>query len=280
MTTARCAAAGTTRSSSTPGPARSSTIPRRSRRPRSPRPPRHWAGNAQQPSGSRTSGRRWWRGSARRAPLCTARSCGRTGARRPAAGSSRRRMAWTTWRGAPAWCGIPTSPPPRSNGSCGSVRVSRPGPRRPTAVLSGTMTALTCYRLSGGAAVVTDHTNASRTLLYNLRSRDWDAELLRLFAVPREALPDVVPSSGVCADGGRSRSSRHPHCRHCGGPAGGAVRAGLPRAGGSQEHLRDRRVPAHARGREGAGRARTGAHHHGLRRGQHYGPGGGGRDLT
>jgi glycerol kinase len=52
-------------------------------------------------------------------------------------------------------------------------------------------------KLTGGRAHVTDHTNASRTLLYNLRMRDWDPELLRLFGVPREVLPQVVRSSGV-----------------------------------------------------------------------------------
>jgi glycerol kinase len=52
-------------------------------------------------------------------------------------------------------------------------------------------------RLTGGRVHVTDHTNASRTLLYNLHARDWDPDLLRLFGVPREVLPQVVRSSGV-----------------------------------------------------------------------------------
>jgi len=66
-------------------------------------------------------------------------------------------------------------------------------------VVFGTVDAWLAYRLSGGTAFVTDHTNASRTLLYNLDTRDWDDDLLRLFDVPRPALPDVVPSSGICA---------------------------------------------------------------------------------
>jgi glycerol kinase len=64
----------------------------------------------------------------------------------------------------------------------------------------GTVDSWLVFRLSGGAAVVTDHTNASRTLLYNLAHRAWDDELLQLFRIPRAALPTIVPSSGVCAE--------------------------------------------------------------------------------
>jgi glycerol kinase len=63
----------------------------------------------------------------------------------------------------------------------------------------GTIDSWLIYRLSAGAAHVTDHTNASRTLLYNLRGRDWDAALLELFGVPKESLPEIRPSSGVVA---------------------------------------------------------------------------------
>ena len=48
---------------------------------------------------------------------------------------------------------------------------------------------------SGGAAHVTDVTNASRTMLMDLATFDWDAELLAMFGVPRAMLPDVAPSS-------------------------------------------------------------------------------------
>ena len=65
---------------------------------------------------------------------------------------------------------------------------------------AGTVDSWLVTKLTGGRAHVTDHTNASRTLLYNLRSRDWDPELLALFSVPREVLPSVVRSSGVIAE--------------------------------------------------------------------------------
>ena len=62
---------------------------------------------------------------------------------------------------------------------------------------AGTVDSWLVAKLTGGKAHVTDHTNASRTLLYDLRSRDWAPELLRVFGVPAEVLPTVVRSSGV-----------------------------------------------------------------------------------
>ena len=61
----------------------------------------------------------------------------------------------------------------------------------------GTVDAWLVFRLTGGRAFVTDHTNASRTLLYNVARRDWDDELLELFGVPRASLPDIERSSGI-----------------------------------------------------------------------------------
>ncbi|HMA44819.1 MAG TPA: glycerol kinase GlpK [Gemmatimonadales bacterium] len=60
----------------------------------------------------------------------------------------------------------------------------------------GTVDAWLVFQLSGGASFATDHTNASRTMLYDLTAGDWSAELLGLFGVPREALPEVRRSSG------------------------------------------------------------------------------------
>jgi glycerol kinase len=61
----------------------------------------------------------------------------------------------------------------------------------------GTVDSWLIYRLTGGAVHVTDATNASRTMLYNLREGAWDADLLREFNVPESVLPSVRPSSGV-----------------------------------------------------------------------------------
>src|SRR5690349_24841430 len=49
---------------------------------------------------------------------------------------------------------------------------------------AGTIESWLVARFTDGRAHVTDHTNACRTLLYNLQTRDWDPELLRLFGVP------------------------------------------------------------------------------------------------
>ncbi len=62
---------------------------------------------------------------------------------------------------------------------------------------AGTVESWMVAKLTGGRSHISDHTNASRTLLYGLRARDWDPELLGVFSVPREVLPKLVPSSGV-----------------------------------------------------------------------------------
>jgi glycerol kinase len=64
----------------------------------------------------------------------------------------------------------------------------------------GTIDTWLVWNLSRGAAHVTDPSNASRTLLFNIHSGAWDDELLRLLDIPREVLPRVVRSSGVCAE--------------------------------------------------------------------------------
>ena len=64
-------------------------------------------------------------------------------------------------------------------------------------VLFGTIDTFLIWRLTGGAVHVTDESNASRTLLYNIHQRGWDDELLALFDVPRAMLPEVRGSSEV-----------------------------------------------------------------------------------
>ena len=61
----------------------------------------------------------------------------------------------------------------------------------------GTVDSWLIARLTHGAVHATDHTNASRTLLYNLTSQSWDPELLRIFEVPEQVLPEVRRSSGL-----------------------------------------------------------------------------------
>jgi glycerol kinase len=59
----------------------------------------------------------------------------------------------------------------------------------------GTIDSWLAYKLSGGAQHLTDATNASRTLLLNIGTGDWDEHMLELLRIPRAVLPRVVPSS-------------------------------------------------------------------------------------
>ncbi|TMA23003.1 MAG: glycerol kinase GlpK, partial [Deltaproteobacteria bacterium] len=60
----------------------------------------------------------------------------------------------------------------------------------------GTVDSALLWKLTGGAVHATDVTNASRTLLMNLATRAWDDQLLSLFGVPRQVLPEIRPSAG------------------------------------------------------------------------------------
>jgi glycerol kinase len=64
-------------------------------------------------------------------------------------------------------------------------------------LLFGTVDSWLIWRLTGGAVHVSDYSNASRTMLMNIETSDWDDELLSIFDVPRAMLPRLVASSGV-----------------------------------------------------------------------------------
>jgi glycerol kinase len=64
----------------------------------------------------------------------------------------------------------------------------------------GTIDSWLIYRLTGGRVHVTDSSNASRTMLFNIHTSRWDPELLDLFGVPGEILPTVVPSSKIVGE--------------------------------------------------------------------------------
>lgn len=73
-----------------------------------------------------------------------------------------------------------------------------PGAREKAAadrLLFGTVDTYLLWVLSGGEIFATDYSNASRTMLFNIHTLDWDEELLALFDVPRAMLPAVYPSS-------------------------------------------------------------------------------------
>jgi glycerol kinase len=65
-------------------------------------------------------------------------------------------------------------------------------------LLFGNIDTWLIWKLTNGRAHVTDYSNASRTMLMNLVTGDWDADMLRILDVPRAMLPSIVPSSFVC----------------------------------------------------------------------------------
>jgi len=71
----------------------------------------------------------------------------------------------------------------------------------------GTVDSWLAWRLSGGRLHITDVSNASRTMLFDIHTLDWDDELLDLFDIPRSMLPEVVPTSAVY--GSRSGILQH-----------------------------------------------------------------------
>jgi glycerol kinase len=64
-------------------------------------------------------------------------------------------------------------------------------------LLFGTIDTWLIWKLTGGRVHVTDYTNASRTMLFNIHSLTWDEDILKLLDIPREMLPEVKPSSTI-----------------------------------------------------------------------------------
>ena len=64
-------------------------------------------------------------------------------------------------------------------------------------ILFGTVDSWLIWKLTGGKAHVTDYTNASRTMLYNIHTLDWDDRLLEALDIPRCMLPQVMDSSAI-----------------------------------------------------------------------------------
>lgn len=64
-------------------------------------------------------------------------------------------------------------------------------------LLFGTVDCWLVWKLTGGAVHATDYTNASRTMLFNIHTLEWDKELLEYFNIPQSMLPKVLPSSCI-----------------------------------------------------------------------------------
>lgn len=66
-------------------------------------------------------------------------------------------------------------------------------------LLAGTVDTWLVWNLTGRKAHITDYSNASRTMLFNIRELKWDKELLDIMGIPESMLPETVPSSGLHA---------------------------------------------------------------------------------
>lgn len=64
-------------------------------------------------------------------------------------------------------------------------------------VLAGTIDCWLVWKLTGGQVHATDYTNASRTMLFNIHTLDWDEDLLKAFDIPRRMMPEVRPCDAV-----------------------------------------------------------------------------------
>lgn len=70
-------------------------------------------------------------------------------------------------------------------------------PQGNTSLCFGTVDTWLIWKLTGGKVHATDYTNASRTLIFNIKEKKWDAQLLRILKIPKAILPEVRPSSSV-----------------------------------------------------------------------------------
>ena len=118
----------------------------------------------------------------------------------------------------------------------------------------GTVDSWLVWKLTGGKLHITDSTNASRTLLFNIHTGEWDPELLRLFDIPASILPEVRassevygPTASIMAPGSVGRSDR----RHRGRSAGGLIRPVCTQPGMVKNTVRHRLFSAHAYWRDG-----------------------------
>ena len=107
-------------------------------------------------------------------------------------------------------------------------------------VAFGTIDSWLIYKLTNGASHVTDMTNASRTLIFDIKAKTLSKPLLKLLNIPENILPKVLPSSSVFGHTARrcGRSARwNSYHGRDGRPASGFIRAGMFYTGHDQEYL-------------------------------------------
>ena len=111
-------------------------------------------------------------------------------------------------------------------------------------LLFGTVETWLIWKLTKGAVHVTDYSNASRTLLFNINTLDWDEDILKELNIPRCMLPKPMPSSCVYGCDGSGIFWRKDSHRWSGRrPAGCIVRTDLFYTGRCKKHLWNRLFP-------------------------------------
>ena len=108
----------------------------------------------------------------------------------------------------------------------------------------GTVDTWLIWNLTSGQRHITDRTNASRTLLYNIVEDRWDDDLLNCFTFPTSMMPEVVWSSEAVGDVTTRWGWASADCRDRGRSAVRALRPALRRAGRREKYLRHRLLPA------------------------------------
>ncbi len=95
-------------------------------------------------------------------------------------------------------------------------------------LLFGTVDTWLIWKLTNGALHITDVTNASRTLIYNIHELKWDDELLNILGIPSEILPEVKASSEIYGNTVAEHfGAEIPIVGYCRRPAGGSVRTNV-----------------------------------------------------
>ncbi len=105
-------------------------------------------------------------------------------------------------------------------------------------LLAGTVDTWLIWNLTGRRSFVTEFSNASRTMMFNLETREWDDDLLSAYNIPKRMLADIVPSDTIVGDIGADLRCGHPDRVEPRRPAGRAVRAGGLRARPVEDDLR------------------------------------------
>ena len=117
----------------------------------------------------------------------------------------------------------------------------------------GTVDSWLVWKLAGGRKHLTDASNASRTMLFNIHTGTWDEDLLRLFQIPSSLLPEVRSSSEVYAEVSTTLGLEHDsHRWHRGRSASCLVWPDVSFSRTDQEYLWDRLFHATKHGYEGS----------------------------